>query len=46
MLSVPKWNKLLFVGDKPTIDRTDSGDGICLKSSGHKKFYKWVLKNW
>lgn len=29
-----------------TIDRTDSGDGIHLKSSGHKKFYKWVLKNW
>ena len=31
---------------EPTIDRQDSGDGIHLKSSGHKKFYKWVLKNW
>jgi hypothetical protein len=31
---------------EPTIDRTDSGDGIHLKSSGHRKFYKWVLKNW
>ena len=28
-----------------TIDRTDSDDGIHLKSSGHKKFTKWVLKN-
>ena len=28
-----------------TIDRNDSGDGIHLKSSGHKKFSKWVLNN-
>lgn len=28
-----------------TIDRSDSGDGIHLNSSGHKKFSKWVLNN-
>lgn len=27
------------------IDRTDSDDGIHLKSSGHRKFGKWVLDN-
>lgn len=28
-----------------TVDRSDSDDGIHLRSSGHKKFAKWVLKN-
>jgi len=28
-----------------TIDRGDSDDGIHLKSSGHRKFGKWVLNN-
>ena len=27
------------------IDRTDSDDGIHLKSSGHRKFSKWILDN-
>ena len=28
-----------------TVNYSDSGDGIHLKSSGHKKFSNWVLKN-
>jgi hypothetical protein len=28
-----------------TITRMDSDDGIHLKSSGHRKFGKWVLDN-
>jgi hypothetical protein len=28
-----------------TVTYQDSGDGIHLKSSGHKKFSSWVLKN-
>jgi hypothetical protein len=28
-----------------TIDRSDSGDGIHLKASGHRKFTKFVLAN-
>jgi len=38
-----KW--CVVVPMEPTIWRMDSDDGIHLKSSGHKKFSKWVLDN-
>ncbi len=38
-----KW--CVVVPMDPTIWRMDSDDGIHLKSSGHKKFSKWVLDN-
>ncbi len=43
MVKELKW--CVVVPMEPTIWRMDSDDGIHLKSSGHKKFSKWVLDN-
>jgi lysophospholipase L1-like esterase len=43
MVKELKW--CVVVPMDPTIWRMDSDDGIHLKSSGHKKFSKWVLDN-
>jgi len=42
MVKELKW--CVIVPMEPTIWRMDSDDGIHLKSSGHKKFSKWVSK--
>lgn len=38
-----KWCEIIQIDT--TISRSDSDDGIHLKSSGHRKFAKWVVKN-
>jgi len=43
MVKELKW--CVVVPMEPTIWRMDSDDGIHLKSSGHKKFSKWVSQN-
>jgi lysophospholipase L1-like esterase len=37
--------RCVIIPMEPTIWRMDSDDGIHLKSSGHRKFGKWVLDN-